>query len=87
MTQHDIENMEKFLEVFNARWDTIKNPEKELEKYIYIAEGWIVWLKQYWDMCIILWSIDVSDDLKNNVEQVKILVQNALRHEREKGEI
>lgn len=79
--------MEEFLKAFDKRRDTIKEPEKLLNKYIYISEQWIVGLIQYWDMCIMLWSIDVDTDFKSQVEQVKVLVRNTLKHEREKREV
>lgn len=76
--------MEEFLKAFDKRWDTIKEPEELLNKFIYISEQWIVGLKQYWDMCIMLWSIDIDTDFKSQVEQVKVLVRNTLKHERER---
>lgn len=87
MWEYEINKMEEFLEAFNVRWDTIKEPEELLKKFIYISEQWIVWLIQYWDMCIMLWSIDIDTDFKSQVEQVKVLVRNTLKHEREKREV
>lgn len=87
MWEYEINKMEEFLEAFNVRWDTIKEPEELLNKFIYISEQWIVGLIQYWDMCIMLWSIDVDTDFKSQVEQVKVLVRNMLKHEREKREV
>lgn len=87
MWEYEINKMEEFLEAFNVRWDTIKEPEELLNKFIYISEQWIVWLIQYWDMCIMLWSIDIDTDFKSQVEQVKVLVRNTLKHEREKRKV
>ena len=87
MWEYEINKMEEFLKAFNVRWDTIKEPEELLNKFIYISEQWIVGLIQYWDMCIMLWSIDIDTDFKSQVEQVKVLVRNTLKHEREKREV
>lgn len=87
MWEYEINKMEEFLEAFNVRWDTIKEPKELLNKFIYISEQWIVGLIQYWEMCIMLWSIDVDTDFKSQVEQVKVLVRNMLKHEREKREV
>lgn len=79
--------MEEFLKAFDKRWDTIKEPKELLNKFIYVSEQWIVGLIQYWDMCIMLWSIDIDTDFKSQVEQVKVLVRNTLKHEREKRKV
>lgn len=87
MWEYEINKMEEFLKAFDRRWDTIKEPEELLKKFIYISEQWIVGLIQYWDMCIMLWSIDIDTDFKSQVEQVKVLVRNTLKHEREKRKV
>lgn len=77
--------LEDFLRDFWGAWYSIEEPAKLLSKYFKIDDEKWVHLKLYWKNYIYIGKIsDISlDDVRNVANTIRVLAENALKHDEE----